>query len=157
EVDGHAALLAATQHAFNEAATNEAATNEAATWIAWVCWDENIANANTAHHRVYGETRLNFGLGAQLAVCARAIKALALEDLSGIRERVTVRHEQRYERHSWAFYQLRQFLSYKAAWASVPLHLADPQNTGRTCSACGHCEKANRRSQDAFLCQRRGF
>src|SRR5262249_41835453 len=37
-------------------------------------------------------------------------KALALEDLSGLRERVTVRHEQRYVRHSWAFYQLRQFL-----------------------------------------------
>jgi len=42
-------------------------------------------------------------------------KALALEDLSGIRERTTVRHEQRYERHSWAFFQLRTFLTYKAA------------------------------------------
>src|SRR5262249_1463187 len=62
DVDGHEALLAATQRAFNEAAT----------WIAQVCWDEDITNTNTAHHRVYGETRLNYGLGAQLAVCARA-------------------------------------------------------------------------------------
>jgi putative transposase len=329
DVDGHDATLAATQRAFNEAAT----------WIARVCWDEGITNTNTAHHRVYGQTRLNFGLGAQLAVCARAkaveaikavktkhretcpqfgtrgsirydartyrlmsldrvslntmdgrivcrlllgprqhemlvdpawaiggadlvwqrgvyylhiiqsraapdthepdagtlgvdlgivnlatdsdgeafsgttvkkartryhtrrqrlqkvntknakrrlkknagrerrfqkdinhciakalvkkavvsCKALALEDLSGIRERVTVRHEHRYERHSWAFYQLRQFLTYKAAWAGVPLHLVDPRNTSRTCSQCGHCEKANRTSQDAFLCQRCGF
>src|SRR6185437_1390046 len=84
-------------------------------------------------------------------------KALALEDLSGIRERTTVRHEQRYERHSWAFYQLRQFLTYKAAWAGVPLHLVDPRNTSRTCSVCGHCEKANRKSQESFLCQRCGF
>lgn len=37
-----------------------------------MCWDEGISNTNTAHHRVYGETRLNYGLGAQLAVCARA-------------------------------------------------------------------------------------
>ncbi|HEU5368245.1 MAG TPA: transposase, partial [Ktedonobacterales bacterium] len=296
--------MAATQRAFNAAAT----------WIAQVCWDEGITNTNTAHHRVYGETRLNFGLGAQLAVCARAkaveaikavkavkakhretcpqfgprgsirydartyrlmsldrvslntlegrvacrlllgprqhellvdpawtiggadlvwrhgvyylhitqsraapdvldaasgtlgvdlgivnlatdsegepfsgakvkqarqryhtrrqrlqqvntknakrrlrknagrerrfqqdvnhciskalvrkavvsCKALALEDLSGIRDRTTVRHEQRYERHSWAFYQLRHFLTYKAAWAGVPLHLVDPRNT----------------------------
>jgi hypothetical protein len=37
-----------------------------------VCWDEGITNTNTAHHRVYGETRERFGLGAQLAVCARA-------------------------------------------------------------------------------------
>jgi IS605 OrfB family transposase len=329
--DGHAAALAVTQRAFNEAAT----------WIARVCWDEGITNTNTAHHRVYGETRLTFGLGAQLAVCARAkaveaikavqakqheqatcprfgprgsirydartyrlmsldrvslntlngrvvcrlllgarqhallvdpawevggadlvwrrgvyylhvtqsreapdtsepdggvlgvdlgivnlatdsegesfsgaavkkarvryhtrrqrlqkvntknakrrlrknagrerrfqkdvnhcisktlvekavvsCKALALEDLSGIRERTTVRHEQRYERHSWAFYQLRQCIAYKAAWAGVPLHLVDPRNTSRTCSACGHCEKANRKSQDSFLCQRCGF
>jgi IS605 OrfB family transposase len=334
DVDGHDAALAATQRAFNVAAT----------WIAQVCWDEGISNTTTAHHRVYGETRLNFGLGAQLAVCARAkaveaikavkakhreqgdcprfgprgsirydartyrlmsldrvslntldgrvvcrlllgtrqhamlvdltwaiggadlvwrrgvsylhvtqsreapdapettgpdggtlgvdlgivnlatdsegetfsgaavkharqryhtrrqrlqkvgtknakrrlrknagrehrfqqdvnhgiskalvrkavvsCKALALEDLSGIREGVTVRHEQRYERHSWAFFQLRQFLSYKAAWAGVPLHLVDPRNTSRTCSQCGHCEKANRRSQESFLCQRCGF
>ncbi|HKW21352.1 MAG TPA: transposase, partial [Ktedonobacterales bacterium] len=84
-------------------------------------------------------------------------KALALEDLSGIRERVTVRHEHRYERHSWAFFQLRHFLTYKAVWAGVSLHLVDPKNTSRTCSQCGDCEKANRKSQDSFLCQRCGF
>jgi putative transposase len=329
DIDGHDTALSATQRAFNEAAT----------WIAQICWDEGITNTNTAHHRVYGETRLTFGLGAQLAVCARAkaveaikavkakhrdtcprfgprgsirydartyrlmsldrvslntldgrivcrlllgsrqhemlvdpawviggadlvwrrgvyylhvtqsreapdtsepdggvlgvdlgivhlatdsdgesfsgatvkkarnryhtrrqrlqkvntknakrrlrknagqerrfqkdvnhciskalvkkavdlCKAIALEDLSGIRERVTVRHEQRYERHSWAFFQLRQFLTYKAAWAGVPLHLVDPRNTSRTCSQCGHCEQANRRNQESFLCQRCGF
>jgi IS605 OrfB family transposase len=327
DVDGHEATLAATQHAFNAAAS----------WIAAVCWEEGITNTNTAHHRVYGETRERFGLGAQLAVCARAkaveaikavkakhretcptfgprgsvrydartyhlmsldrvslntldgrvvsrlllgarqhemlvdpawkvggadlvrcrgiyylhvtqsreapdehtaedvlgvdlgivnlatdsdgqtfsgatvkqararyhtrrqrlqrvntknakrrlkknagkerrfqkdvnhciskalvkkaavsCKTLALEDLSGIRERVTVRHEHRYERHSWAFFQLRQFLTYKAAWAGVPLHLVEPRNTSRTCSQCGHCEKANRKSQESFLCQRCG-
>jgi putative transposase len=329
DVDGHGAALAATQRAFNAAAT----------WIARVCWDEGITNTNTAHHRTYGETRLNYGLGAQLAVCARAKaveaikavkakkretcptfgprgsirydartyrlmsldrvslntlegrvvcrlvlgarqhtmlvdpawevggadlvwrdgtyylhitqrreapdetepdggtlgvdlgivnlatdsegqhfmgaivhlvrnryhlrrqrlqavgtrnakrrlkeiagrerrfqsdtnhvisnrlvqkaavsrKAIALEDLSGIREGVTVRREHRYERHSWAFFQLRQYITYKAAWASVPVHLVDPRNTSRTCSACGHCEKANRKSQAEFLCQRCGY
>src|SRR5258707_12964238 len=62
DVDGHEASLAATQRAFNAAAS----------WVAQVCWDEGITNTNTAHHRVYGETRSRFGLGAQLAVCARA-------------------------------------------------------------------------------------
>ena len=329
DIDGHDAALAATGRAFNLAAS----------WIAQVCWDEGITNTNTAHHRVYSKTRLNYGLGAQLACCARAKaveaikavkaqhratlpqfgprgsirydartyrlmsldrvslntlegrvvcrlrlgarqhallvdptwvvggadlvwrkgvyylhvtqsreapasptpdggtlgvdlgivnvatdsdgqtfsgammhtirtryhtrrqrlqtvgtknarrrlrknagkerrfqkdmnhriskalvkkavvsrKAIALEDLTGIRERVTVRREHRYERHSWAFFQLRQFLTYKAAWAGVPVHLVDPRNTSRMCSACGHCEKANRRSQAEFLCQRCGF
>ncbi len=80
-------------------------------------------------------------------------KAIALEDLNGIRERVTVRHEHRYERHSWAFFQLRAYITYKAAWAGVPIHLVDPRNTSRTCSHCGHCEKANRKSQSEFLCR----
>src|SRR5215831_12057939 len=62
DVEDHDAALAATQRAFNAAAT----------WVADVCWDEGITNTNTAHHRVYGETRLAYGLGAQLAVCARA-------------------------------------------------------------------------------------
>lgn len=332
DVDGHAETLAATQRAFNAAAS----------WIARVCWEEDITNTNTAHHRVYGETRLNFGLGAQLAVCARAkaveaikavkakhredgtcpqfgprgsvrydartyrlmsldrvslntldgrvvcrlilgarqhamlvdpawqiggadlvwrssvyflhvtqsretpeppegepggealgvdlgivnlatdsdgehftgaqvqtvraryhlrrqrlqkvgtknarrrlrqrrrrearfqrdvnhqiskrlvhkavasCKAIAVEDLTGIRERTTVRHEHRYARHSWAFFQLRQSITYKAAWAGVPIYLVDPHNTSRTCSQCGHCEKANRKSQESFLCQRCG-
>ncbi len=84
-------------------------------------------------------------------------KALALEDLTGIRQRGTVRREQRYERHSWAFSQLRQFLTYKAAWAGVRLVLVDPRNTSRTCSGCGHCEKANRQSQASFGCQRCGM
>ena len=90
---------------------------------------------------------------------AVSCKALALEDLSGIRERITVRHEQRYERHSWAFFQLRASISYKAAWAGVPVHLVNPRNTSRTCSArgCGHCEKANRKSQAEFCCRRCGM
>jgi IS605 OrfB family transposase len=88
---------------------------------------------------------------------AVSCKALALEDLTGIRERSTVRHEHRYERHSWAFFQLRQYITYKAAQAGVPVHLVDPRNTSRTCSACGYCEKANRKSQESFLCQRCGF
>src|SRR5262245_36233183 len=91
----------------------------------------------------------------QKAAVAR--KAIALEDLSGIRERTTVRRAQRYERHSWAFFQLRQYITYKAAQADVPVNLVDPRNTSRSCSHCRHCEKANRTSQAEFLCQRCGF
>jgi putative transposase len=336
DIDGHEEILRVTQDRFNAAAS----------WISTVCWEEHITNTNTAHHRVYGETRTRFGLGAQLAVCARAKaveavkvtraqekqrqpdqkpvtcpqfglrgsirydgrsfslkaldrvslltlqgritcrllpgkrqhdmlvdpawkiggadlvwrrgtyylnvtqskdtppvrvtldtlgvdlgivnlatdsdgntftgakvhevrtryhkrrselqrvgtrsakrrlkkmsgrekrfqkdvnhkiskslihkavqsrKALALEDLTGIRERTTVRRENRYERHSWAFYQLRMYIVYKAAWASIPVRFVDPRNTSRTCSQCGHCEKANRQSQASFLCKQCGF
>ena len=94
---------------------------------------------------------------ALVAKAATSCKALSLEDLKGIRERITVRHESRYQHHSWAFYQLREFVSYKAAAAGVPVVLVDARNTSRTCSVCGHCEKANRHSQSSFLCRSCGF
>ncbi len=86
-------------------------------------------------------------------------KAIALEDLTGIRERTrnSVRKTQRYQRLSWAFRQLRSFIAYKAEAAGVPLLVIDPRNTSRTCLACGHCAKENRRSQSEFLCVECGF
>jgi putative transposase len=84
-------------------------------------------------------------------------RALALEDLTGIRKRVTVRKSQRYERMSWAFSQLRQFIAYKAEMAGIPLILVDARNTSRTCPECRHCAKENRRSQSEFLCVKCGF
>ncbi len=80
--------------------------------------------------------------------------AIAIEELRHIRHRTerTVRPSQRARQSSWAFGQLRAFLSYKAALAGVPLHTVDPRNTSRTCHVCGHCAKANRKSQAAFCC-----
>jgi putative transposase len=40
-------------------------------------------------------------------------KALALEDLTGIRERTTVRRENRYERHCWALLMCPQHIGRK--------------------------------------------
>jgi len=100
----------------------------------------------------------NHGISkALVAKASTSCKALSLEELTGIRERVNVRHESRYQHHSWAFSQLREFLSYKAAAAGVPVILVDPRNTSRMCSLCGHCEKANRHSQASFLCRSCGF
>jgi len=47
-------------------------------------------------------------------------RAIALEDLTNIRERtrVSVRKNQRYERLSWAFHQLRAFIAYKCKASS---------------------------------------
>ena len=84
-------------------------------------------------------------------------RGLALEDLSGIRDRVTVRKSQRAKHGGWAFFQMRAFVTYKARLAGVPLVLVDPRNTSRTCTKCGHCEKANRRSQAEFECKSCGF
>ena len=102
----------------------------------------------------------NHCISKKLVAKAKATKrGIAIEDLRHIRSRTdsTVRKSQRYRHASWSFFQLRAFLSYKAALAGVCLHLVDPRNTSRTCSACGHCEKANRKSQAEFVCQSCGY
>ena len=76
---------------------------------------------------------------------------------SGIRERTTVRAKDRAQHSGWAFAQLRAFVCYKAKLAGVPVVFVDARNTSRTCSACGHCEKGNRKSQAEFVCQHCGF
>jgi putative transposase len=84
-------------------------------------------------------------------------KALSLETLKGINQRNTVRRGQRAERLSWAFDQLKNYLCYKCAAAGIRVYLIDPAYTSRTCLACGHCSKSNRRSQSEFVCVECGF
>ncbi|MHB1916430.1 MAG: RNA-guided endonuclease InsQ/TnpB family protein [Thermoplasmata archaeon] len=79
-------------------------------------------------------------------------RAVALEDLGGIRERTTVRRSQRRRHLSWSFRQLRTFVEYKAAAKGVPVVLVDPRNTSRTCPSCGVVDKKNRPTRDEFRC-----
>ncbi len=80
-------------------------------------------------------------------------KALAIEDLTNIRKRSTsFNKEMRWQIGNWAFAQLAAFVTYKAKAAGVAVVRVDPRNTSRTCAVCGHCEKANRKSQKHFKC-----
>jgi putative transposase len=81
---------------------------------------------------------------------------IALENLKGIRKRTTVRAKDRARHSGWAFFQLRSFVEYKARQAGVPVVLTDSRNSSRTCMECGHCEKANRKSQAEFECRHCG-
>ena len=95
----------------------------------------------------------NHRIAKTLVAKAKGTKrAIALEELTGIRKRATVRKSQRGRHSNWAFGHLRQCIEYKAHCSGVPIILLDPRNSSRTCSACGHCEKANRRSQAEFVC-----
>jgi IS605 OrfB family transposase len=81
-----------------------------------------------------------------------SISAIALEDLTGIRKNTTVRKSQRAKHFGWSFYQLRSFISYKAAMKGVQVVLVDPKDTSRECSVCGYTDKKNRKSQAKFKC-----
>jgi putative transposase len=92
-----------------------------------------------------------------VAEAERTGRGIALEDLTGIRERVRLRKPQRATHSSWAFAQLGQFIAYKARRAGVPVVHVDPAYTSRTCAECGHIDKANRVSQAWFACRSCGF
>lgn len=87
-----------------------------------------------------------------VAKAQRTKRAIALEDLRGIRSRIRVRRSQRRQQHSWAFAQLRSFIEYKARLAGVAVVLVDPHYTSQTCPMCGHVSRANRPSQALFSC-----
>ncbi len=88
----------------------------------------------------------------------RTNRAIALENLTHIRTRTRARGAEQRARHSnWSFAQLRQFISYKARLAGIPVVLVDPKYTSQQCAVCGHTEKANRRSQSEFLCRACGY
>jgi putative transposase len=92
-----------------------------------------------------------------VAEAERTGRGIALEELTGIRERVRLRKPQRATHSSWAFYQLGEFIAYKARKAGVPVVHVDPAYTSRTCAECGHIDGANRVSQAFFACRNCGF
>lgn len=79
-------------------------------------------------------------------------RGIALEDLKGIRERVTVQRRRRDQLHSWAFAQLRAHITYKAQRAGVPVVFVDARYTSQQCSSCGHTSRSNRPNQATFRC-----
>ena len=81
------------------------------------------------------------------------------EDLTGIRN-VTekVRVEDRYVSVSWAFFDLRQKLEYKAKINGGKIIIANPKHTSQTCPKCGHAERANRnKRKHTFKCKNCGY
>ena len=84
---------------------------------------------------------------------ARTGRGVAVEELTGIRERVRLRKPQRVTLSSWSFHQLGAFLTYKARRAGVPLVEVDPRYTSQTCNGCGYRDKRNRPNQETFTCR----
>jgi IS605 OrfB family transposase len=103
-------------------------------------------------------THINHVISKAIVAEAKDTKSsIALEDLQGIRDRTTVRKNQRATHHSWGFRQLAKFIEYKALLAGVPVVYVDPRNSSRECFSCGHIEKANRKSQSIFSCKKCGY
>ena len=86
-----------------------------------------------------------------VAKAKREGKAIALESLEGIRSRTNkrLRKSQRGLHNRWSFFQLRNFIEYKARREGVAVHLVPPAYTSKTCHCCKHVGK---RSGEVFNC-----
>lgn len=83
-------------------------------------------------------------------------KGISIEDLSNIRFTAKPKSRaQKTELNRWSFYQLRQFLTYKARLNGVKLVVIQPAYTSQTCSNCYHIgtKENSFRKGKKFACQ----
>ncbi|MFI0978802.1 RNA-guided endonuclease InsQ/TnpB family protein [Streptomyces sp. NPDC021093] len=101
---------------------------------------------------------INHKISKQIvAEAQRTAQGVALENLTGIRERARLRKPQRVTLHSWTFHQLGTFLAYKARRAGVPVVYVNPAYSSQECSQCHHIDRRNRPAQARFACRSCGF
>jgi putative transposase len=85
---------------------------------------------------------LNHNISIAIIRLALELKAIiAIEDLTGIRDRTNQQPRSKTERrrsNSWAFYQLRLFLTYKGIRYGVEQVAIPPAYTSQTCHQCLH-------------------
>lgn len=101
------------------------------------------------------QRQINHEISKAIVTRAQEIPAkIALEDLTGIREGVNHKSgkSQRRRVNGWAFYQLREFLTYKSLQAGVPLALVNPAYTSQICHVCGEHGIRNGKSFNCPSC-----
>jgi putative transposase len=100
---------------------------------------------------------VNHCVSKKLVRKAKALRrGLSLENLENFFDKVKVRKKDRAKRHSWAFYQLRSFVTYKAVRDGIPVVLVEAAYTSQECSECHYIDRRNRKSRSEFVCLRCG-
>ncbi|WNZ26127.1 IS200/IS605 family element transposase accessory protein TnpB [Leptolyngbya sp. NK1-12] len=101
---------------------------------------------------------LNHSISAAIIREAKSLNAIvAIENLTGIRERTNQQPRNKTERrrsNNWAFYQLRQFLTYKGIREGVEVVAVNPAYSSQTCHRCLHI---GLRSEKTFRCGHCGW
>jgi IS605 OrfB family transposase len=58
---------------------------------------------------------------------------------------------------NWSYYQLQQFIEYKAKLNGIVVRKVNPYHTSQNCSHCGYWEEGQRISQSEFKCKSCGL
>ena len=98
---------------------------------------------------------INHQISKQIISSLNPGDTIVLEDLTGIRNK-RLRKEQRTMINSWSFFQLEQFLTYKANAKGIGIEYIDARYTSQRCSKCGYICRSNRK-EHSFCCKECGF
>jgi putative transposase len=93
----------------------------------------------TTNHKI-ARAVVNFALSVKAGV-------IVLENLSGIHDRTDDLFLK-----NWPYYQLQQFIIYKAEAANIKVEIVHPRYTSQRCSRCGNIDSENRINQADFKC-----
>lgn len=82
------------------------------------------------------------------AIAAQA-RHIHIEDLTGFGED----EKKKFILRNWSYFQLQQFITYKAEKYGIIVDKVNPCYTSQVCSCCGHWEEGQRVSQSEFICK----
>ncbi|EJQ65181.1 RNA-guided endonuclease InsQ/TnpB family protein [Bacillus mycoides] len=78
------------------------------------------------------------------------ISVIRLEQLTNIRQTARTSRKNEKNLHTWSFYRLSQFISYKAMLAGIQVEYVNPAYTSQSCPKCSEKNKARDRK---YKCQ----
>ncbi|WP_372585465.1 RNA-guided endonuclease TnpB family protein [Bacillus mycoides] len=76
---------------------------------------------------------------------ANHISVIRLEQLTNIRQTARTSRKNEKNLHTWSFYRLSQFISYKAMIAGIQIEYVNPAYTSQSCPKCAKKNKAQDR------------
>ncbi|MFW6015666.1 MAG: RNA-guided endonuclease InsQ/TnpB family protein [bacterium] len=99
-------------------------------------------------------TDLNHKISRQLINLAvqEQVGTIVMENLENIRHTAKSLSKADRNSHSWTFYQLQQFIEYKAELAGIKVEYINPKYTSQGCSKCAKVEKSNRKT-NLYSCE----
>ncbi|MCP1714762.1 IS605 OrfB family transposase [Methanocalculus alkaliphilus] len=121
-------------------------------------WDakKHLKKLSGKERRFKNDT--NHCISKQIVAEAKGTQSgIALEDLTGIRDRTPGYKALAAAIGKWAFYEIAMYIRYKAHMAGIPVYLVDPQYTSQQCSHCGYTSRENRKTQSDFFCIKCGY
>ena len=78
-------------------------------------------------------------------------RAIVLENLKNIKDSKKCGYY--IKKSNWSYFQLEQFLKYKASLCNIPIYYVDPAYTSKKCSRCGTINNVNGKQ---FICSNCG-